>query len=103
MPTRPEHALTPHCSNFAGIVGPLSMTWDTDLALWRRVIEINSIGLWICCKHELKQMLDQESIAVYAHAHRPANPTFRVTLMRDAGIAKMAARCREAPSSMPPR
>lgn len=40
------------------------MTWDMDLALWRRVIEINSVGLFICNKHELKQMLKQESIEV---------------------------------------
>ena len=30
--------------NFAGIVGPLEMTWETDLADWRKVIEINTIG-----------------------------------------------------------
>ena len=40
------------------------MTWDTDLALWRKVLEINTVGLFICCKHELKQMLGQESIGV---------------------------------------
>lgn len=51
-------------SNFAGIVGPLDMTWDMDIAQWRKVIEVNTIGLYICNKHELKQMLKQESIEV---------------------------------------
>ena len=40
------------------------MTWETNLADWRRVIEINTIGLWICNKHELKQMLKQDSVEV---------------------------------------
>lgn len=43
------------------------MTWDSDLTHWRKVIEINTIGLFTCCKHELKQMLKQESIEVYGH------------------------------------
>jgi NADP-dependent 3-hydroxy acid dehydrogenase YdfG len=51
--------------NFAGIVGPLQNVWDTDLDQWRKVIEINEIGLLICNKHELKQMLKQDSIQVY--------------------------------------
>lgn len=51
--------------NFAGIIGPLEMTWDIDLTQWRRVLDINTVGLFICCKHELKQMLKQESIEVY--------------------------------------
>lgn len=54
--------------NFAGIIGPLAMTWDTDLTQWRKVIEINTIGLFICNKHELKQMLKQESIEVYIYS-----------------------------------
>ena len=41
------------------------MTWDTDLKHWRKVIEINTIGLFICNKHELKQMLKQDSIEVF--------------------------------------
>lgn len=53
--------------NFAGIVGPLEMTWNSDLTHWRKVIEINTIGLFTCCKHELKQMLKQESIEVYGY------------------------------------
>ncbi|KAK3721929.1 hypothetical protein LTR37_002745 [Vermiconidia calcicola] len=53
-----------YAANFAGIVGPLDMTWDMDIAQWRKVIEVNTIGLYICNKHELKQMLKQESIEV---------------------------------------
>lgn len=50
--------------NFAGIVGPLQNTWETELSGWKRVQEINSVGVWLCDKHELKQMLKQDSIAV---------------------------------------
>lgn len=53
-----------YAANFAGIVGPLEMTWDTNIDDWRKVIEINSIGLFICNKHELKQMIEQSSIEV---------------------------------------
>ena len=41
------------------------MTWDMNLDHWRRVIEINTIGLFICNKYELRQMLKQDSVEVY--------------------------------------
>jgi len=50
--------------NFAGIVGPLDMTWETKLEDWKRVIEVNTVGVWLCNKYELKQMMQQESIEV---------------------------------------
>ena len=53
-----------YAANFAGIVGPLENTWDCKLEDYRKVIEINTIGVWICNKYELKQMLKQDSVAV---------------------------------------
>lgn len=51
-------------SNFAGVIGPLDLTWDTDSDQWKRVMEINTFGVWLCNKYELRQMMKQESIAV---------------------------------------
>lgn len=50
--------------NFAGIVGPLGNTWDIKLQDWQRVIDVNTVGLWLCNKHLLRQMMKQESIEV---------------------------------------
>lgn len=38
------------------------MTVDTKLEDWKRVIEINTVGVWLSMKVEMKQMLKQESI-----------------------------------------
>jgi NAD(P)-dependent dehydrogenase (short-subunit alcohol dehydrogenase family) len=48
-----------YAANFAGIVGPLDKVVETDVEAWRRVIEVNTIGVWLSIKHELKQMLNQ--------------------------------------------
>lgn len=73
------------------------MTWDTDVAHWRNVMEINTIGLFICCKHELKQMLKQESIEVYE-----AFAESLLATLSDLNTAKKAAPPREALSSIVP-
>lgn len=52
-----------YCANFAGIVGPLGNSWEIDTKDWKKVIDINLIGVWLCTKLEMKQMLTQESIA----------------------------------------
>ncbi|OAP65065.1 hypothetical protein AYL99_01037 [Fonsecaea erecta] len=53
-----------YAANFAGIIGPLGETWETDTDQWKRVIEVNTVGVWLCNKYELKQMIKQESIEV---------------------------------------
>ncbi|RVX67542.1 hypothetical protein B0A52_08895 [Exophiala mesophila] len=58
-----------YAANFAGIIGPLGNTWDISLHDWQRVIDVNAIGLWLCNKHLLRQMMKQESIEV--EEHRP--------------------------------
>lgn len=52
-------------SNFAGVIGPLGPTWDTNLDDWKRVLEVNTVGVWLCNKYQLKQMMKQDSIEVY--------------------------------------
>ncbi|GIZ42292.1 hypothetical protein CKM354_000556700 [Cercospora kikuchii] len=53
-----------YAANFAGIIGPLALTVDTPLEAWRKVIDVNLVGVWLCTKYELKQMLKQESVEV---------------------------------------
>lgn len=53
-----------YAANFAGIVGPLAMSWDISLKEYRKVIDVNLVGVWLCTKLELKQMLKQSSIDV---------------------------------------
>lgn len=53
-----------YAANFAGIVGPLAATWETDFEAWRKVLEVNTFGVWLCMKHEMKQMLSQTTIGI---------------------------------------
>jgi NAD(P)-dependent dehydrogenase (short-subunit alcohol dehydrogenase family) len=43
--------------NCAGILGGLGMTADAELADWKRIIDIDLTGVFLCSKYELKQML----------------------------------------------
>lgn len=44
--------------NAAGIDGATgSMTADTTVEDWRRVIDINLTGVWLCMRHQINQML----------------------------------------------
>lgn len=52
-----------YAANFAGVVGPLSVTWETGVEEWRRVIEVNTVGVWLSMRAELRVMLKQEGIA----------------------------------------
>jgi NAD(P)-dependent dehydrogenase (short-subunit alcohol dehydrogenase family) len=53
-----------YAANFAGILGELSASWDTSIEDFTRVINVNLIGVWICTKLQLKQMIKQDSVAV---------------------------------------
>lgn len=45
--------------NGAGIGGPAATTGDYPEQDWKRVIDINLIGVWLCMKYELQQMIKQ--------------------------------------------
>jgi len=51
-----------YSANFAGIVGPLGATWDVKTEEFKRVIEINAVGVWLSMKVQLAQMLKQDPI-----------------------------------------
>ena len=47
--------------NNAGIDGAHAMGWDTDIATWRKVIEVNLFGTFYCAREALKRMVSQNS------------------------------------------
>jgi 2,5-dichloro-2,5-cyclohexadiene-1,4-diol dehydrogenase 1 len=50
--------------NCAGILGVVAMTPDLDAADWRRIIEVDLTGVFLCTKHELRAMVAQGSGAI---------------------------------------
>src|SRR4051812_25296655 len=43
--------------NNAGIDGDRALAWEADLAAWRRVIEVNLMGAFLCAREALKRMV----------------------------------------------
>ena len=50
--------------NCAGILGTVGMTTDTSLDDWRRIIDVDLNGVFLCTKHELRAMAAQGSGAI---------------------------------------
>lgn len=48
-----------YAANCAGIGSAAVATADHDQAVWERTLAINLTGVWLCMKHEIKQMLLQ--------------------------------------------
>jgi NAD(P)-dependent dehydrogenase (short-subunit alcohol dehydrogenase family) len=47
--------------NNAGIDGDRALGWETDIAAWRKVIEVNLFGAFYCAREALKRMVPQRS------------------------------------------
>ena len=47
--------------NNAGIDGAHALGWETDIAAWRKVIEVNLFGAFYCAREALKRMVPQKS------------------------------------------
>lgn len=47
--------------NNAGIDGAHALCWETDIAAWRKVIEVNLFGAFYCAREALKRMVPQKS------------------------------------------
>ncbi len=45
--------------NNAGIDGARQVAWETDLAAWRKVLEVNLFGAFYCAHEALKRMVPQ--------------------------------------------
>jgi NAD(P)-dependent dehydrogenase (short-subunit alcohol dehydrogenase family) len=50
--------------NCAGILGSIGLTTDTSYDAWRRILEVDLNGVFLCTKHELRAMADQGSGAI---------------------------------------
>ena len=53
--------------NNAGILGAVLPLWETDPGNFRRVIEVNLIGAYLCSRAVLKQMLGQPRTPMRGH------------------------------------
>ena len=47
--------------NCAGILGTVALTTDTEFDAWKRILDVDLNGVFLCTKHELRVMLDQGS------------------------------------------
>ena len=43
--------------NNAGITGPTSSLWEYDLEMWKKVVDINLMGTFYCCKAIVPNMI----------------------------------------------
>ena len=94
--------------NNAGILGEVLPLWETDLGSFRRVIEVNLIGTYLCSRAVLKQMLGQPKNPMRGHVvnvasiqgkegmarSRPARARPRRSRATARGPDWCAARCR---------
>ncbi|CAO2647661.1 Nn.00g085830.m01.CDS01 [Neocucurbitaria sp. VM-36] len=51
-----------YAANFAGIVGPSDPISETSLSDWQKTQDVNSTGILLATKHEMRQMIKQASI-----------------------------------------
>jgi glucose 1-dehydrogenase len=47
--------------NNAGIDGPPARGWQADPSQWRRVLEVNLVGAFLCAREALRRMVTQKS------------------------------------------
>lgn len=47
--------------NNAGIDGKSATGWEVDLDAWRKVIDVNLFGTFLCCRQALRRMVRQSS------------------------------------------
>src|SRR5690606_2802483 len=45
--------------NNAGIDGPRACGWEAEAPDWRRVLDINLVGAWLCARQALRRMVAQ--------------------------------------------
>ncbi|OCT44282.1 2,5-dichloro-2,5-cyclohexadiene-1,4-diol dehydrogenase [Cladophialophora carrionii] len=53
-----------YAANFAGIFGSTLPTWEMPADAFRQVMEVNTTGVWLCNKYQLRQMMKQDSVEV---------------------------------------
>jgi 2-dehydro-3-deoxy-L-rhamnonate dehydrogenase (NAD+) len=76
----------------AGIAGPNHKTWDYPIDEWRRVLEINLTGIFLCCKTVLPQMLEHNYgriVNVASIAGKEGNPNASAYSASKAGVVAL--------------
>lgn len=53
-----------YAANFAGIVGPPDTIINLDVEKWKKTLDVNATGVMLCTKHEMIQMIKQDSLEV---------------------------------------
>jgi len=77
--------------NNAGIGGSMGLTQDISLENWQRVMDVNTKGVWLCQRAQLRQMMTQE---------RPTNPReYRGTIVNMASMLGLVAANSNLPST----
>jgi NAD(P)-dependent dehydrogenase (short-subunit alcohol dehydrogenase family) len=75
--------------NNAGISGPNTVTWEYPIADWRRVIDINLTGTFLCCQAVIPYMLTQDYgriVNVASVAGKEGNPNAPAYSASKAGV-----------------
>jgi NAD(P)-dependent dehydrogenase (short-subunit alcohol dehydrogenase family) len=77
--------------NNAGTGGIFASTADTPLEDFQRVLAVNTTGVWLCQRAQLRQMMTQE---------KPTNPReYRGTIVNMASMLGIVATCANLPST----
>jgi NAD(P)-dependent dehydrogenase (short-subunit alcohol dehydrogenase family) len=73
----------------AGIAGPNQLTWEYSADAWKQVIEINLIGVFLCCRAVLPHMLKRgygRIVNVASIAGKEGNPNASAYSASKAGV-----------------
>ena len=73
----------------AGIAGPNCTTWEYPVAEWQRVIEINLLGVYFCCRAVVPHMLQRgygRIVNVASIAGKEGNPNASAYSASKAGV-----------------
>ncbi|KIW33468.1 uncharacterized protein PV07_00318 [Cladophialophora immunda] len=73
-----------YAANFAGVIGPGERISEIELKDWEKVMAVNSTGVFLCNKYEMRQMAGQESIEV-----EPGRPLQRGAIVNCCSVNSM--------------
>ena len=55
--------------NNAGITGPMATLWEYDIEIWKKVVEINLMGTFNCCRAIVPNMIKNNYGRIVNVAH----------------------------------
>ncbi|OAL39450.1 hypothetical protein AYO20_01320 [Fonsecaea nubica] len=70
--------------NNAGVAGPMGRAENVAFAEWRRLLDVNLNGVWLCQRAEIQAMLKQDLRAI--GSRRPYSPGARGVIVNVASI-----------------